>query len=262
MSFLFLSARQHAWVPALLALFFAGCGGPADRGLDTGTTPQAYRASLDAIFPTLSAHEQEAYNWAVSDFDLAKLHAKYPNASPRTIVRGEVAEVQRDAPARIATLQSQLQATAALREDLAKLTATEARFRIKKDFFGLQPQVFAAIHNGSTKPVSLLRWRAELYLDDSKESVATTVITDDYRRDGGLRPGAGATRLYSIGFVRGDEAWTTLEIRTAQHTRVVLTPLLDSIADFGERAYLPEDPAAELERVQALQDKARSFEDI
>jgi hypothetical protein len=240
----------------------AACGGPLDQSLVTDSTPQAYRASLEPAFAQLTPHQQEAFNWAVSDFDLAKLHAKYPNASPRTIVRGEVAEVLHEAPARIAAFQSRLQATAGMREDLAKLTVVEARFRIKKDFFGLQPQILIAVHNGSSKPVSMLRWRADLYLDDIKEPVASTVITDDYRRDGGLRPGEKASRLFTIGFVRGDETWTTLEIRNAQRTRVELTPLLDSIADFGERPYLPEDPAAELERLQVLQDKARSFEDI
>jgi hypothetical protein len=244
--------------------FLTGCGGPLNQDLETGSTPQAYRASLDAVFEQFTPHQQEAFNWAVQDFDLPKLHAKYPGGSAQEVIRGEVADVLATYPDRIAALKPQVAEQADLRADLAKIAVLPegSLFAIKRDFFGLQPHVAITVENRSQQPVSRLQWRANLYLDGASTPVASTLLTDDYRRDGGLKPGTRWRRNFTVGFVRGDESWTTLEIRNAKRTRVVVEPVLGTVEDFGGRVFLPEDPAAQIERLQDAIAAAESFRDI
>lgn len=260
------SSRWQArfWMPLAALVLVAGCSGPIDKSLVTGSTPQAYRASLDAVFAQLSPHEQEAFDWAVQDFDLPKLHGKYPNASPADIIRGEVAEVLDTYPNRVSQLQPKAAEQAPLRADLSKITAVAetAQFRIDRNFFGLQPRIAVALVNHSKQPISRLQWRASLFLDDATTPVATTVLNDDYVATGGFKPGMRVRRLFTIGFVKGDASWTTLEIRNARLTRVVLEPILGSIEDFGGRLVLPEDPEAQIERLTGAIAAARSFQDI
>jgi hypothetical protein len=251
---------------ALLAgcALLAACSGPIDSSLETGTTPQAYRASLDAVFAQLTPHEQEAFNWAVSDFDLPKLHAKYPGGSPADIIRGEVADVLDTYPDKIDALKPKVAAQAPLRADLAKIASNPGMtwFRIDDNFFGLQPRIATAVENRSQQAVSRLQWRAALYLDGADSPVVTTILTDDYQSEGGLKPGMRKRRLFTVGFVKGDQAWTTLEIRNAKSRRVVLEPVLGSVEDFGGRVLLPEDPAAQIERMEGAIAAAESFRDI
>ena len=87
------SRRMGVAMILLAGLGLTACKGPADQGLVTGGTQAEYRASLDPLIPKLSKHEVEAFDWAVSDLDLGKLHGKYPGASPRKIIRGKVREV-------------------------------------------------------------------------------------------------------------------------------------------------------------------------
>jgi hypothetical protein len=240
----------------------AACSGPLDQHLITGSTPQAYRASLDAIYPKMTVHEQEAFDWAVSDFDLPKLHSKYPEASPKAVIRGEVQEVLQTYPAKVKALEVEARKQSPLRAELRKIVAQRAIFRMNKNFFGLQPTVIASIANNSKLPVSRLDWRAALFLNDATEPVATTTLSSDYRNDGGLAPRRGFISTFKVGFVRGDESWSTLEIRNAAKTRVVLEPILDSIQDFGDRPYLTEDVAKRIENMRGAVAAAKSFDDI
>jgi hypothetical protein len=249
-------------VIVLIGLTMTACQQPADEGLVTGGTEEEFRASLSALVPKLTPHELEAFQWAVSDFDLPQLHAKYPEGSPRTIIRGEVQDVLDTYPAKIAALEKQAAKDAPLRAELGKIIAREVRFSIEKNFFGLQPVIRAVAINGSRYPVSHLKWRAALYLDGADTPVAQTILVNDYRQQGGFKPGARFQLKLPIGFVRGDETWTTLEIRNATNRRVVLEPVLDSILDFGERAYLAEDPIPRIERMRVAIDAAKRYADI
>lgn len=69
-----------------LTVLVAACSGPVDRKLVTDGTQEQYRASIDAIDAELSAHERDAFNWAVAGLDLAELNKAYPNASIRQVV--------------------------------------------------------------------------------------------------------------------------------------------------------------------------------
>lgn len=262
--------RRFGWLRAcspltlavVSALLLAACSGPADQALATGSTSEAYRASLDPIFTQMSAEQQEAFDWAVSDLDLAELHAKYPNASPSEIIRGEVDEVLETYPDKIQELKRRLVEEKPVREDLRKIVATRSRFFIDSNFFGLQPKIEASIVNGSSRPVSQLAWTASLFVGDATEPVATTVLNNDYRPNGGLKPGDTFTVTFKVGFVKGDERWTTLEIRNAASTRVELVPVLDSIRDFGDRPYLANDATREIENLESNIMRAEGYSGI
>lgn len=77
-----------------LTVLVAACSGPVDRKLVTDGTQEQYRASIDAIDAELSAHERDAFNWAVADLDLAELNKAYPNASIRQVVRGHIKQIR------------------------------------------------------------------------------------------------------------------------------------------------------------------------
>jgi hypothetical protein len=247
---------------ALLGVSLAACKGPADQRLATGGTEEEFRASLADVVPKMTAHEKEALEWAFSEFDQPQLHAKYPDGSPRTIIRGEVQDVLTTFPAEIEALEKQATKDAPLRAELGKIVARDLRFEIEKTFFGLQAVITATVTNGSRHPVSRLKWGAALYLDGASKPVVATVLTDDYRKQGGLKPGGQYQVRFPIGFVSGDEAWTTLEIRNASTRRVVLVPVLDTVLDFGERAYLVEDPVPRIERMKATIKAAKLYADI
>ena len=77
-----------------LTVLVAACSGPVDRKLVTDGTQEQYRASIDAIDAELSAHERDAFNWAVAGLDLAELNKAYPNASIRQVVRGHIKQIR------------------------------------------------------------------------------------------------------------------------------------------------------------------------
>lgn len=251
----------------LLALLLAGwvlvaCTQPADEGLVTGGTEQEFFASLEAKTPKMSQHEREGLAWAASDLDLAAIHARYPGGSPRQIIRGEVKDVLDTYPAKIEALQKQADVDAPLRVELGRIVAREARFSIEKNFFGLQPEIKAVVTNGSRHPVSRLRWRALLYINGADTPVAESILVDDYREQGGFNPGEQFRTTLRVGFVRGDESWSTLEIRNASDRRIVLEPVLSSILDHGERPYLAEDSIPQIERMKATIEAAKLYSDI
>lgn len=255
-------SRLRLIVAVPLALALAACSGPMDTALVTGKGPELYFASLNPAFAAMTDHEQKGFNWAVSDIDLDQLHSRYPQKSPRTIIPAEVAQVLKSYPAKIADLEPQALQAQQMREQLAQVKAVQTTFTIEKDFFGLAPKVSATIENGSPLPISALDWTASLYLDDAEAPVVSTTLSDNYRATGGLTPGSQHHRKYSIGFVRGDDAWTTLEIRNAKHARVVLEPVASSAQDFGDRYYMPKDRSAEIERLRAVIAAAKSYQDI
>lgn len=254
--------KRLAGAILLSGLMLSACKGPADQGLVTSGTQEDYRASLDSLIPKMSKHELEAFDWAVSDFDLAKLKGKYPGASPRKIIRGEVHEVLDTYPDKIKGLEKIAAQEAPLREELSGITAKNVEFGIEKNFFGLQPVIKATITNATRFSVSQLKWQAALYLDGASKPVAQAVLPNDYRQNGGLKTADQFQVRFPVGYLRGDEAWTTLEIRNAAKRRVTLEPILDSILDFGNRPYLAEDPIPQIERMKLAIDAAKRYSDI
>ena len=257
--------KTRATVALLAVLGLVACkgSGPADQALVTGGTEAEYRASLDPLIPKMSKHELEAFDWAVQDFDLAKLQSRYPGASPRKIIRGEVNDVLDTYPGMIKTLEKKAAEEGPLRDELISgITAKDVEFSIEKNFFGLQPIIKATVTNASRYSISQLKWQAELYLDDAKTPVAQAVIPNDYRENGGMKMGDQFKVRFSVGYLRGNESWTTLEIRNAAKRRVTLEPLMDTILDFGDRPYLPDDPVSGIERKKAAIEAAKRYSDI
>lgn len=235
----------------LLLLGLTACGGAADQKLVTSRGLEAYQASLAPLVPKLSPEEAKALDWAVSDLTLEKINARYPEGSVRDIIRGEAKLVLDTYPGKIQALEERHKAEAPVRAQLARISAIQPQFFIDKNFFGLQPKIRATIVNGSSLPISALNWRASLYIDDRKEPEASAIVASDYRNDGGLKPGGRFAVTFNIGFVRGDEGWTTLAIRNASARRVVLTPVLESVKDFSDRPYVGGDTAAEITQAKA-----------
>ncbi|TXI48862.1 MAG: hypothetical protein E6Q50_09195 [Lysobacter sp.] len=234
-----------------------------DQPLSTGSSQEAYRVSLDPVVAQMSPHEREAFDWAVQGIpNVAALHAKYPNKSPREMIKARVSEVRSVYPKLLPELQAAEQKHAPIRKDLERITASSGQFSIEKNFFGLQPRIKAVVYNGSSRPISRLQWRASLYLNDGQTPVATTILTHDFRNDGGFKPKQSFTSTFTVGFIRGDETWTTLEVRNAKQRRVALEPILGSIRDFGDRLYLDDDPAESIKKLRQLHDIAEKYADI
>jgi hypothetical protein len=133
---------------------------------------------------------------------------------------------------------------------IKKIEASAISFSLPTNFFGIQPTVKATAHNGSNLPVSSLRWKAQLYINEGKEPVAVAEPIDIFKQ--GLKPGDTVRRTYVIGFVTGDQSWSTLEIQNASSRRVVLTAEPDTFKDYGNRYYMGEAPPYnELDRRRA-----------
>ena len=248
---------------AVLAIFTASCGGPADKKLVTGSDIQTYRASLDPIFEQMSPHEKEAFNWAVSDINFENLHARYPNASPRKIIREEVETVLDTYPEKIDRLKIDSGKYVETRNELSKVAVTYADLSHSNEFvFRGRPILTMGIENSSSLPISTMDWNASLFLDRSDKPVATQRVSTDMRDAGGMKPGDTFKVKIRIGGPLGDDAWETLEIKNAKDRKVVLTPILPSARDFGNRLYLEGDPTDEIARLQSAVESAVSFKDI
>src|SRR3546814_2955566 len=98
-----------------------------DQALKTGGTLEEYRATVDPVIAEMSQHEKDAFDWAVSDFDLQKLHAKYPNSTARKIIRGEVKTVLDAYPDRIKSLEEEIARTQPLVDEIAKVEVAESQ---------------------------------------------------------------------------------------------------------------------------------------
>jgi hypothetical protein len=233
-------------IAALFMAALAGCSKGVDKPLATDKGVDAYRASLAEAVRDMDKRQTDAFNWAVSNLSVEAINARYPNQSPRKIMRGEAEAVMNEAPARIAALEKKTAEWKAVALEIAKVSASDASFRLDKDFFGLQPRIHAAVSNGSKYGYSALSWYAELYLDGAEEPAARTQLIDLYKTEGGMKPGDRSERQFTVGFVAGDDAWKTLEIQKAQQRVVKLSVIPSKAKDFGERLIAGASPEGEL----------------
>lgn len=162
----------------------------------------------------------------------------YPNGSPRQVIRGQVKHVKQTYPQLLTELGEKAQAQRATASDLAKIRAAHTALRIDTGFFGAKPVIEATLVNGSSLSVSRIDWLATLYLGESDQAVATSRLKSDYRSIGGFEPGRQVTVEFTVGFVTGDEAWTTLDVRNARRRRVVLEAIPESGMDYGNKPYI------------------------
>lgn len=244
------------------AALVAACGGPADRKMITTGTQQQYRDSIDAIDTELSPHERAAFNWAVAGMNLEELSNAYPNASVRQVVRGQVRQVKAANPKEIAVLREKADAQLPTLAELQKVGAVEADFRMEDSFFGPKPIITARITNSSTLPLSEVSWDAALYINGDKQPVARSRVRSDFRSIKGLRPDHQVAARFTVGFVKGDQTWTTLAIRQAATTRVELEVVPDTALDYSDKTYVTASYQRRIEVLQGQLKEADKFADI
>lgn len=245
-----------------LTVLATACGGPVDRKLVTNGTQQQYRASIDAIDAELSPHERDAFNWAVAGLDLDKLNAAYPNASVKEVVRTHIERIRDANPREVRTLREQARAQLATIAELGKVRANGPKLEIEDSFFGLKPSIEARIVNGSSLPLSQVSWEAALYINGDAQPAATSRVHSDFRKINGLKPEDGVTARFNVGFVKGDETWTTLAVRQASSTHVELTVIPLTARDFSDKPYVTADHQKRIELLENQLKEADRFSDI
>jgi hypothetical protein len=251
--------------------------------LKTKEGEAAFKQSLEEAAKDMTDLEKEAYLWAVSDLNLAKLAERYPNSSPRDIVRGEVRLVLAETPAKISALQERRKKFDQIGSELDKLTASNVEFKLERGVFDeLEPRVLATVTNGSSLDVSRLEWRAELWIEGKSEPVATAELWDDYasrkekkatNEPQGLMRGQSYQREFRTGRVYRssepygsirvgsdwDDSWSTLEIRRATKHTVKLVVIRESVRDLGDRPYMDGAPNKQIEQLQRVLERARKY---
>src|SRR3546814_19314320 len=88
-------------------------------------------------------------------------------------------------PDHIKSLEKEIAKTQPLVDEIAKVEVAESQFFIEKEFFGFQPKIKARIVNGSSLPISQMKWDAKLFLDEEPAPVAIKILNDVYRPNGG-----------------------------------------------------------------------------
>lgn len=246
----------------LLMAGLSACGGPADKALVTAGPRDQFLASVAEVSPKLSEHERLAFEWAVSDIDQTTLHRRYPNGSVRQVVRGEVKLVKANYPKRLADLREKAAVQAPVLAELERVTAHQAALSITEDFFGLSPSVRAVLRNDSKLPLGRIKWRANLYLDGTSKPVASSIVISDFQGVGGLAAGTERDAVFKIGFVSGDQSWTTLEVRNATERRVSLEPIPVTATDYGNKPYIDRDDRELIQKLEQGLELAESYSDV
>src|SRR5690606_21434016 len=139
-----------------------------------------------------------------------ELHARYPNASMREVVRGEVARARAVIPDQLVHWSEIVARRAAVELDLRNIRVSDVSFSVEKGIFG-RPMgtIRATVTNGSRFPVSRIEWKAALTLEKGQAPVARSTLFDSYRDSGGLRPGQSARRTFEVDPMDLTSPWTT-----------------------------------------------------
>ena len=230
-----------------LALIMSGCGKGVDAKLAT-ENEQAYRTSLDNAWREMSPEQQQAYNWAVSNFSLDQLIAKYPKMTPRMVVNKEADEYIQSKTQEAANITAELAKNAdrlaqeekLVREvnaELAKITGTGIGINNKS--FGFGKEFVFVTKNDSKFDISSARWNAWLFLNGEERSDRHCTIKAYYKIHGGLPQGKSLKYSFDVGFM-DCKNWDTLEVRNAQNRQFKLELDNSSVQNFGEKKVLPE----------------------
>lgn len=245
------------------AACLTACNKGLDHKLDTGHGADSYKASLEEATKDMKKAEIEKFDEYVSKISIAKLHELHPNATPREIIRGRAKSLLEDIPKVKAELEKMIPAYDKEADEIEKgIYADGATFAVEKDFFGDQPKVRAKIINTSGHTMTSLSWKVELFLNGSDKPVASTFIQDNYKNGGGIKSGYEYKRDFTIGFVRGDANFTTLEIQNAAKREVKLTlNLADCISMNGE-SMSSRNPHAAIAVFEKVEKQAQADKDF
>ena len=255
MTFLF----KTSLTAAVFILALAGCSRGIDKPLVTNMGEATYKTTLAEAVGNMDQLDVEAFNWAVSDLNIDTVNARYPNQSPRQIIRGEVKEVLEKAPQTIAELETKTASWSTEADSIHKVVAEKITFTLENGFFGLEPRIRTTVKNASRYGYSNLRWYAELYLDGRSKPVAVREMLDMYKDNGGLPPGAVMAREFMAGILSGDKAWTTLEVQNARQRVVKLTVMPEFAEDFSEHLIVGQSPANKLAQYKITLQAAQKY---
>jgi len=245
------------------AICLSACNSGLDHKLDTGNGAAAYKASLEAATKDMKPDEVEAFDSVVADVSLKELNELYPNATPRKIIHEQAKKfinlfgnLKVDFEKKIPEFDREAKSLS----DGVK--AVDGTFAVQKDFFGDQPTVRAKTINTSGITMTSLAWRVELYINESDKPVATTTISDNYKNVGGNKTGYEYKREWKLGFVSGDERFTTLEIQNASKRQVKLTLEVDDCIGLDGQPLGGRNPHRMIEKLEAGEAKAKKYLDI
>lgn len=233
---------------ATCAIFLVtACGKGLDASLST-TNEAAYRPSLNKAWKDMTEAQQEAYNWAVSDLNLDVLHARYPDATPRTIISkeadavikqqaGVAAQIASDLAENLPRIEKEEAALRIATEELDKIVVTQSF--IRKSNFGFQTREVAyTTKNSGNIDVSTTYWNALVFVNGEERSDRKCRIFANYKYSGGLASDRVMNMTYSIGgFACND--WDTLEVKNAKTLSFRFDLDKESAKNFAEKHVLP-----------------------
>lgn len=250
-----------------LALLLVGCTG---KGIDAplATTDEtAYRASLNKAWPDMSAHQQEAFNWAVSNFSLQQLIAKYSSMTPRVVISRETDEYIELKTLQAAKSAAELAANAerltqqeqSLKSVEAELSKISARGLTIQNRFGFGKDFVYEVSNASKFNLSSAQWDAWLFLNGEETSTRHCKVYSSFKYGGGLRAGASMRKNYEVGFM-ACENWNTLEVQNAKSKQYQLKLEFASVKDFDEQQVLPVISPSRGDYEKAIADAGKEIE--
>lgn len=228
-----------------LLLFLHGCGKGVDAKLETHNE-QAYRKSLNSAWQDMSADQQNAFNWAVSNLTLDQLIAKYPSMTPKTVITSEADEYIQlktretaEISAALAKDANRLAQEAQLLSDIdAELSKISAKGISISNSVGFGKEFIFTTTNGSEYDISSATWDAWLFIDSEERSDRHCRIHAYYKTRGGMPSGRTVKHSFEVGFMNC-ENWDTLEVRNARTKHFKLQLDFDSIENFAEKKVRP-----------------------
>lgn len=249
------------FLAAAVCVGLTACNSGLDHKLDTSHGSEAYKTSLAEATKDMKKSEIEVFDLYVSDLTIEKLGEQYPDATPRKVIRGQAKKV--------------IEAAAEIKPALEKLIpdfdkeysaleggikALKPVFTVEKDFFGDQPRVRATVQNASGLAMTSLKWQVELFINGADKPVASTVLDDNYKGGGGIKPGYEYKREFTLGFVKGDDRFTTLEIQNASKREVRMSLLVNDCTDLTGKQLSSRNPHSLLKiykeaELQAIKNK-------
>jgi len=248
---------------AATALSLSACNSGINHTLDTGHGVDSYKASLAEAVKKMEKPEIEAYDWAVSDLSIDKVHELYPNGTPKQIIHGESKKMIEGAAELRPELEKQIPGfDRSVKELTDNIVVESTNFTIENDFFGLQPKVSARVAYAEGRPMTALQWRIELFIDGKDKPVASTTVTDDYKGDGGFKSGYRYARDFKLGFVRGDDRFTTLEIQNSKTRILKMTLIPDECIEINGHAVSYNNPHIAIRQLDETVAKARRYKEL
>lgn len=234
-------------VLAAVSAVIAGCGG---KGIDAQLSTEneaSYRESLSKAWGSMTAEQQQAFNWAVSGMSMSGMLENYKNPTPREVITKEADSYIKKETVELANLTSEYAQEASkleeqektiqsVRSELGKIKVTSAS--LTREDFGSGKNIAFVTQNDSRYGISQAEWDAWLLIDGEQHSDRHCTVRAFYSTDGGLDSQKSKEYLgRNIDF--DCNAWNTVEVRRAKSQNIVMQLDFDSVQDFGDRKIMP-----------------------